>query len=158
MNPAKKESPRRLSAQVSAAEFGRRVGTPTDRRLEGRAAFITAYARAWYSRNGRPWTHVREVGISRVNGNVVHLETGDENDQSQKELHCDDHSAMPSGAGEGCFLVCQSWPAVIMQDMPCGVVTMMVQVLPSSVASTSIRPPLLVMPTATGDSPYLLAR
>ena len=45
-----------------------------------------------------------------------------------------------------------------MHEVPFGIETMMVQVLPSPVVRTSTNPPLLVTPMATGDSPYFLAR
>jgi hypothetical protein len=50
---------------------------------------------------------------------------------------------------------CQFSPAASRQLVPFGMLTMMVQVAPLSLVSTSIRPPLLARPTADGASLYL---
>src|SRR3546814_8652479 len=62
--------------------------------------------------------------------------------------------AQASGSSATCCIAFQPSPAATRQDMPCGVVTMIDQVLPLPVVSTSTRPPLCVTPRATGCSLY----
>src|SRR3546814_8067879 len=60
--------------------------------------------------------------------------------------------AQASGSSATCCIAFQPSPAATRQDMPCGVVTMIDQVLPLPVVSTSTRPPLCVTPRAIGCS------
>src|SRR3546814_4862519 len=60
--------------------------------------------------------------------------------------------AQASGSSATCCIAFQPSPAATRQDMPCGVVTMIDQVLPLPVVSTSTRPPLCVTPRAIGRS------
>src|SRR3546814_17374374 len=59
--------------------------------------------------------------------------------------------AQASGSSATCCIAFQPSPAATRQDMPCGVVTMIDQVLPLPVVSTSTRPPLCVTPRARSD-------
>jgi len=58
----------RPDADVAAAEYVRLLGYPRGRELEGRAAELAAWARAWYAENGRPWVYARQAESFALDG------------------------------------------------------------------------------------------
>jgi hypothetical protein len=48
---------------VPDAEFRRLLGFPRGHGVDGRAAELAAWARAWYAEHGRPWVYVREAAL-----------------------------------------------------------------------------------------------
>jgi hypothetical protein len=47
---------------VQEAEYQRLLGYPRNHALDGRARELADTARAWFSKNGRPWIYARETG------------------------------------------------------------------------------------------------
>jgi len=51
---------------VATAEYVRLLGYPRGRELDGRAAELADWARAWYAENGRPWVYACEAESFQV--------------------------------------------------------------------------------------------
>lgn len=51
---------------VHPAEYQRLLGYPRDFTPAGRAAELSEWAREWYNRHGRPWTHTREIALAEL--------------------------------------------------------------------------------------------
>jgi hypothetical protein len=62
------------SVQVQAPEYVRLLGYPRDRVLEGRAAELADWARAWYAEHGRPWTVAREAARLELRDGLVEID------------------------------------------------------------------------------------
>ena len=59
--------------EVQAAEYQRLLGYPKDHALEDRARELADGARAWFSKNGRPWICAREISSVAVSGGQVRI-------------------------------------------------------------------------------------
>ncbi|HEV3200955.1 MAG TPA: hypothetical protein VGZ73_23795 [Bryobacteraceae bacterium] len=59
---------------VQPAEYRRLLGYPPDRELSERASELADWARAWYTRNGRPWVFAREAGSVEIAGDSIRIE------------------------------------------------------------------------------------
>jgi len=60
---------------VDEAEYMRLLGYPRGRELDGRAAELAAWARAWYAENARPWVYAREADSFAVDGVSMVIES-----------------------------------------------------------------------------------
>jgi len=60
--------------QVQQPEYVRLLGYPRDRVLEGRAAELADWARAWYAEHGRPWTHARQAERVQLRDGLVEID------------------------------------------------------------------------------------
>src|ERR1051325_5361147 len=59
---------------VQPAEYKRLLGFPRERVLSGKARDLAEWARAWYSKNGRPWIYAREAQSLNVQGDQVTID------------------------------------------------------------------------------------
>jgi hypothetical protein len=62
----------RAEVNVLEAEYKRLLGFPADYAMEGRARELAAWAKQWYSDNGKPWMYAREVAL-QLTGDEVRL-------------------------------------------------------------------------------------
>lgn len=51
---------------VQPAEYSRLLGYPRGWEVEGRAAELAEWARAWYAKNGRPWVYARQADALEI--------------------------------------------------------------------------------------------
>jgi hypothetical protein len=59
---------------VQTAEYNRLLGYPRDHVLNGRAAELAEWARAWYAENGRPWTYWRRADQAAIFDGSIRIE------------------------------------------------------------------------------------